>query len=82
MDELLKILNSMPREEQEAFASACSTTIGYLRKAVHAKEKYRPALCVAIERETGGKVTRQQLRPKDWRDIWPELGMNNGLTLT
>lgn len=29
--------------------------------------------CVAIERATAGAVTRQDLRPDDWRDIWPEL---------
>lgn len=29
--------------------------------------------CVAIERATDGAVTRQDLRPDDWRDIWPEL---------
>lgn len=29
--------------------------------------------CVAIERATNGAVTRQDLRPDDWRDIWPEL---------
>jgi len=29
--------------------------------------------CVAIERATGGVVTRRDLRPKDWRNIWPEL---------
>ena len=27
--------------------------------------------CVLIEQETG--VTRQSLRPKDWRNFWPEL---------
>lgn len=31
-----------------------------------------PARCVAIERATGGTVTRQELRA-DWREIWPEL---------
>lgn len=30
-------------------------------------------VCVRIEQETGGKLTRKQLRPKDWSDIWPEL---------
>lgn len=30
--------------------------------------------CVAIERATNGAVTRQDLRPDDWQDIWPELG--------
>lgn len=29
--------------------------------------------CVAIERATDGKVMRWDLRPDDWRDIWPEL---------
>jgi DNA-binding transcriptional regulator YdaS (Cro superfamily) len=29
--------------------------------------------CVAIENATGGKVTRRDLRPKDWRSIWPEI---------
>jgi DNA-binding transcriptional regulator YdaS (Cro superfamily) len=29
--------------------------------------------CPAIERATSGSVTRQDLRPGDWMDIWPEL---------
>ena len=29
--------------------------------------------CAAIERATGGAVTRKELRPDDWRLIWPEL---------
>lgn len=29
--------------------------------------------CPAIERATGGAVTRRHLRPKDWWLIWPEL---------
>lgn len=29
--------------------------------------------CTAIERATGGAVTRQDLRPNDWQEIWPEL---------
>jgi DNA-binding transcriptional regulator YdaS (Cro superfamily) len=29
--------------------------------------------CVPIERATNGAVTRIDLRPDDWRDIWPEL---------
>lgn len=31
------------------------------------------AHCVAIERATEGAVTRRDLRPNDWQDIWPEL---------
>ncbi|WP_082491443.1 YdaS family helix-turn-helix protein [Duganella sp. Leaf126] len=29
--------------------------------------------CLAIERATEGQVTRQDLRPDDWQNIWPEL---------
>lgn len=32
--------------------------------------------CVAIERATNGEVTRQDLRPDDWQDIWPELAQS------
>jgi len=32
-----------------------------------------PLFCSAIERLTSGAVTRQDLRPDDWREIWPEL---------
>lgn len=32
-----------------------------------------PLNCTAIERATGGKVTRRDLRPDDWHRIWPEL---------
>jgi len=30
------------------------------------------AYCIAIERATGGMVTRADLRPHDWQQIWPE----------
>lgn len=29
--------------------------------------------CTAIERATSGMVSRQDLRPNDWHQIWPEL---------
>lgn len=29
--------------------------------------------CVLIEKATQGAVTRQDLRPHDWRETWPEL---------
>ena len=29
--------------------------------------------CMAIERFTNGAVTRRELRPNDWRLIWPDL---------
>ena len=32
--------------------------------------------CTAIERATGGAVTRKDLRPNDWQDHWPELAQS------
>lgn len=32
--------------------------------------------CTAIERLTGGEVTRKDLRPDDYLDIWPELAVS------
>ena len=39
----------------------------------YAKRKPGPAYCIAIERVTNGEVTRRDLRPDDWQQIWPEL---------
>lgn len=30
------------------------------------------ARCLPIERATAGAVTRKDLRPEDWAEIWPE----------
>ena len=40
-----------------------------------ANEKYTASarVCIAIENATGGVVTRKDLRPLDWKLIWPEL---------
>ena len=52
-------------------------TLGVTQGAVHQWANGMTAVaierCVPIERATGGAVTRRELRPNDWRDIWPEL---------
>lgn len=40
-----------------------------------------PEYCVAIERATGGRVTRRDLRPADWSRIWPELAERGDLVV-
>lgn len=35
--------------------------------------KPSPQLAISIEKATDGQVTRKDLRPNDWKDIWPEL---------
>lgn len=72
MEELRAYLNGLPVAEQEGFAKRCGTTVGYMRKLLATGDLVREKTCVAIERESGGVVTRMALRP-DWREIWPEL---------
>lgn len=36
--------------------------------------------CVQIERATNGEVTRRELRPDDWQNIWPELAKSPAST--
>ena len=73
MKALINLLNALPTDHQIDLAGRCQTSIGYLRKACSTGQLLGPALCVAIERETSGKVTRKDLRPGDWDMYWPEL---------
>lgn len=73
MNHLLSALNALPTEAQHDLAFRCGTSVGYLRKACSTGQALGPALCVSIERESGGAVSRRELRPDDWRQIWPEL---------
>lgn len=62
---------------QRALARALSiapTQVGQWRKPEEEGGRpIPPKKCVLIERITGGKVSRRDLRPDDWHDIWPEL---------
>ena len=53
-----------------------------LRQWRHGYSGRRPdaANCVAIERATGGKVTRRDLRPDDFWLIWPDLAKPAAMT--
>lgn len=73
MKKLREYLKGMKRDAQERFAITCGTTIGYLRKSMSVGQLLGPDICVAIERESGRRVTRLDLRPHDWHRFWPEL---------
>jgi DNA-binding transcriptional regulator YdaS (Cro superfamily) len=68
MEKLLAYLNSLSTTEQVAFASACGTSVGYLRKAISKGQLFRGALCIDIERESNRRVTCEDLQPDvDWK---------------
>jgi DNA-binding transcriptional regulator YdaS (Cro superfamily) len=75
MKELLEYINSLPKDYRGPFAQRCGTTEGYIRRIAYTEGRVLGSkVCVAIERESQGKVTRQMLRPEDFQEIWPELG--------
>lgn len=82
MKPFLAYLNSLPSDAREKLATDCKTSVGYLRKACSAGQKFGAELCVAIEQSTAGAVTRQELRPDDWHLIWPELAEKVGAGTT
>jgi DNA-binding transcriptional regulator YdaS (Cro superfamily) len=64
----LKTYIAAERGRAVALASRLGVSISYLSQMAISPER-----CVDIWRETGGIVTRQDLRPDDWQRIWPEL---------
>jgi len=71
MEELKRYLNSLSKPDQVAYAKACLTTLGYLRKAVYSESKptFDAALARLLDENSGGVVKKHALRP----DVWPEL---------
>ena len=45
----------------------------YLRQMASGIRPISPERCVVIERLTGGQVSRVDLKPGSWQQIWPEL---------
>ena len=77
MQKLNTYLKTMPLPERIAFAERCGTTYPHLRNVSYGLRVASEKLCVAIHRESQGAVTRQDLRPHDWLEIWPELAETN-----
>jgi DNA-binding transcriptional regulator YdaS (Cro superfamily) len=67
MDALRDFLNSLTPPRQKAFAKRCGTSLGYLRKAISVGARLSESLVISIERESGGAVPCESLRPDvDW----------------
>ncbi len=67
---------SLHMADRELFAQSIGTTIRYATKIIYLKKGTRlfgPKICTQIEIQTKGEITRKDLRPDDWQEIWPEL---------
>lgn len=49
------------------------TTRGYLKQIAYGNKQASAALAVSLESELSGTLSRKELRPSDWSQIWPEL---------
>lgn len=68
-------LEGLPRGGISEFAEKCGISPVYLSQLAAEQDDRVPSaeLCVVIERESDINVRRQELRPKNWHLIWPEL---------
>jgi DNA-binding transcriptional regulator YdaS (Cro superfamily) len=69
-------LNSMQRAckikgSQKKMAEFLAVSAAYVNQLCKSGSSVPASYCSAIESETG--VSRRDLRPNDWRAIWPEL---------
>lgn len=51
-------------------AKATGVSVQAIRFYRDGRTPCNPKVAFQVERDTGGKVTRKQLRPHDWKDIW------------
>lgn len=70
MDRLKEYLNDKTQQEMATLLGVRQPTL----QAWLAEKRPIPIKrCVQIEELTQGLVTRRDLRPDDWAEIWPEL---------
>jgi DNA-binding transcriptional regulator YdaS (Cro superfamily) len=61
-------LETLSVAEREEFAKRCGTTAGHLRNVSYGYRSCAESLAIAIERESGGSVRCENLRPDvDWQ---------------
>lgn len=64
---LIDLWRTLNREGRENFAKRCGTTANHLRNVAYELKPCGEALCINIERESGGVVRCETLRPDvDW----------------
>lgn len=66
---LIEYLRTLSVDERAAFARRCKTTPNHLRNVSYDQKTCGEDLAMAIERESGGQVTVEEMRP-DLADLW------------
>lgn len=68
----LKTYITGERGRAKALAAKIGISPSFLSQIAAGTAPANPGRCVAIEVATNGQVSRKDLRPNDWRDIWPD----------
>ena len=61
--ELKQFIRSVPLDQREGFAQRCGTSLNYLKLVAYKAKPCSERLAIAIERESAGAVTVEELRP-------------------
>lgn len=69
---LVEISKEYIGKEDECIKRFGSTRL-YLRLIGYGHKQPSAKAAVKIEQGTNGEITRKDLRPDDWAEIWPEL---------
>lgn len=66
-------LSRLERGGASRLASDLGVSISFLSQMASGIASISPARAVEIEKATSGAVTRKDMRPDDWKAIWPEI---------
>lgn len=75
--QLSDYLENQERGYAKQLAEILGVSKSYLSQLATGKASISPARCIEIEAATKGLVTRADMRPDDWRKIWPEFVPGN-----
>jgi len=70
---LAEYIRRHPRGRRSELSRETKITRAYMSQLVAGIKTASPVQSARIERATNGLVSRQDLRPHDWQEIWPEL---------
>ena len=62
------------------FLKAGGPSKSYLSQLATGRAAISPSRCIVIETFTDGKVSRSDMRPSDWAEIWPDYKPKNNTT--
>lgn len=70
---LKEFISTSERGTAKRLAAFLGVSPSYLSQMASGESSISERRCVLIERFSSGKLSRRDLRPDDWQDIWPEL---------